>query len=388
MSKKRPAESAVHPGDRRDGPADSGDPSIDLDLVRRRTSIDWTGRSLGRLVDTHWRIESRRAVHWSDWWVAALPVVGLLDLALYVTLRSRPGVLALHLWPWAPPTLIVAMATLLVGALLSALRSRRVWTWYRGLAFLGACALVLTSGVYQTYPSSHDARPSTVPFRLPLDGPVTVAWGGPTFRTNYHVGSPAERWAYDLLVTSDGRSHRGRPGTPADYLSYGRDVRAPADGRVVALHDGDPDATPGRPDRGRRAGNHVVIDVARGEYLFIAHLRAHSLRVAVGEDVTQGQVLGQVGNSGNSSEPHVHLHLQDTPTPEFGEGIPMAFVNYRLVGTTTVVPRGFPLGGQRRGAFLGQIVERAEHVTATQATEGAAPAVPTQRQRQPAAAAP
>jgi len=381
MSTKRPANlSPDSSGSRRSAPVDSVDPSINLDLVHRRTSIAWTGRSLGRLVDAHSRIESRRAVHWSDWWVAALPVVGLVDLALYMTLQSRPGVLALRLWPWAPPTLIVGMATLLVGALLSARRLRRVWTWYRGLAFVGACALVLTSGVYQTYPSSHDGQPSTVPFRLPLDGPVTVAWGGPTFRTNYHVASPPERWAYDLLVTSDGRSHRGAAATAVDYLSYGRDVRAPADGRIVALHDGDPDALPGRPDRGRRAGNHVVIEVGPAEYLFIAHLRAHSLRVAVGDIVLQDQVVGQVGNSGNSSEPHVHLHLQDTPTLESGEGIPLTFVDYRLVGTTSIVPRGFPLGGQRRGAFLGQIVERA---TATQADDHAARGVLT-----PAPAAP
>ena len=186
---------------------------------------------------------------------------------------------------------------------------------------------------------------------------MTVAWGGPTYRVNYHVGSPPERWGYDLLVTQGNRTHAGSGATVTDYWTYGRQVRAPADGTVIAVHDGEPDAVPGRPDRDCRAGNHVVLQVAPGEDLFIAHLQAGSLAVAPGQRVSQGEVIARVGNSGNSSEPHVHLHLQDTPTPDWGEGIPMEFSGYRVANQAEVVERGMPLGGQRRGEFLGQIVE-------------------------------
>jgi murein DD-endopeptidase MepM/ murein hydrolase activator NlpD len=325
----------------------------------RWSSLEWTGKSLSKLSDAQARFESRRSFHASDWWMVGLPVVALLDLALYLTLHSRPGALGVRLWAWAPAALMVAIALLLVGALVSALRSRRTWTWFRGGAFIGLCLLVPSVTAYLTYPSSHDERPSAVRFQLPLDGPITVAWGGPTLRVNYHVASPGERWAYDLLVTEQGRSHRGDPADVMSYFAYGREVRAPAAGRVHTVHDGDPDAVPGRPDRHRRAGNHIVLEVAPDEYLLIAHLKAGSIAVRPGDMVAAGQVLGRVGNSGNTSEPHVHLHLQDAPVPDAGEGIPLLFTSYRDIATGDLVARGIPEGGQRRGQFLGQIVESA-----------------------------
>jgi hypothetical protein len=327
--------------------------------LRRRSSLEWTGHSLVRLSSAHARVEARRALHASDWWIVGLPIVAALDLTLYVTLRSRPGALAAWLWLWAPSTLMAAIALLLGGALISALRAGRTWTWYRGAAFVGTVMLVPTVTAYLTYPSSYDDRPSAVAFRLPLDGPVTVAWGGPTHRVNYHVGSPAERWAYDLLITANGRSADGDPARLESYLAYGRPVLAPAAGTVVAVHDGDPDAEPGRPDRPRRAGNHVVLEVAPRQYLVIAHLRAGSVAVRTGDRARAGQIIGRVGNSGNTSEPHVHVHLQDEPAPDRGEGIPMLFSDYRVLPGLEVVPRGMPLGGQRRRQFRGQIVESA-----------------------------
>ena len=111
----------------------------------------------------------------------------------------------------------------------------------------------------------------------------------------------------------------------------------------------------------RAAGNYVVVEVAPREFLFIAHLQAGSVAVAPGDRVAAGQVIGRVGNSGNSSEPHVHLHLQDTPTSYLGEGIPFFFHGYRVHGVETA--RGMPIGGRERrsrawpGAFTGDIVE-------------------------------
>jgi len=332
--------------------------------LRRRSSLEWTGHSLSRLSAAHARVEARRTLHASDWWIVGLPIVAALDLALYLTLRSRPGALAAWLWPWAPSTLMAAIALLLAGALISALRAGRTWTWYRGAAFAGTVMLVPSVTAYLTYPSSYDDRPSRVAFQLPLAGPVTVAWGGPTHRVNYHVASPAERWAYDLLVTAGGRSVNGDPARLESYLAYGRPVLAPAAGTVVAVHDGDPDAPPGRPDRQRRAGNHVVLAVAPREYLVMAHLRAGSLTVRAGDRVQAGQVIGRVGNSGNTTEPHVHLHLQDEPTPDRGEGIPLFFSDYRVVPGAEVIPRGMPLGGQRRRRFRGQVVESAAPASA------------------------
>jgi murein DD-endopeptidase MepM/ murein hydrolase activator NlpD len=174
---------------------------------------------------------------------------------------------------------------------------------------------------------------------------------------------PDQRWAYDLLITEDGRSHRNGGSRLDDYYAYGRPVLAPAAGVVRATYDDQADGPVGQWAFLRSTGNHLILEVAPAEFLFIAHLQRHSIVVAPGDRVRAGQVIGRVGNSGNSSEPHVHLHLQDTPTPYLGEGIPFYFHNYLTGGVR--VERGMPAGGRQRrsrgwpGAFTGQIVEHA-----------------------------
>jgi murein DD-endopeptidase MepM/ murein hydrolase activator NlpD len=294
------------------------------------------------------------ATQWTDRWIHAVLPLGAAHVLLALTLQARPGPIGPVLFTWGPVTLVTAAAGLLGAALWSAVRGRATWTWRRAAALLGLVAIVGTMGVYETYPSSHDGTPSAIDFRLPLDGPVTVAWGGPTAEVNYHVASPGERWGYDLLVTVDGRTYRTDGREPADYHAYGRPVLAPAGGRIVRVRDGVPDAVPGRPDRWRGAGNHVVIEVAPGEYLFVAHLRPGTLRVREGQLVEQGDALGEVGNSGHSTEPHVHLHLQDRPDPDSGEGIPLRFGNTWLAGADPRVRRTMPEGGTRNGQYVGE----------------------------------
>ncbi|MGH9382856.1 MAG: M23 family metallopeptidase [Vicinamibacterales bacterium] len=91
----------------------------------------------------------------------------------------------------------------------------------------------------------------------------------------------------------------------------------------------------------------------------LAHLKAGTINFLPGQRIRQGDVLGEVGNSGNSSEPHVHLHLQDTPLPDRREGILFFFSNYVLddgMPTGTVVARGIPEGGIREGRYVGDVV--------------------------------
>lgn len=325
------------------------------------SSVQWTwsGRSLARLIEVHSRVQARRAPHRSDWWIWGVPPLAAAHLGGFLALRSRPGRLGPVLWKWGPPILAVAAGVLLLAALWSAVWNRRMWSPRRLAGYLGLIVLVLTIARYQAYPSSHDGMPSRAAFRLPLAGPVTVAWGGASPRQNYHAGTPAERWAYDLLVTRAGVSHRGDGESLADYYAFERPVGAPADGLVVSVRDGEPDVAPGRTRRGQGPGNHVVIEVAPGEYLFVAHLRQGSVRVSTGERVTTGRLLGLVGNSGHTTEPHVHLHLQDSPVASEGEGIPFAFSGYVLIASGQRVDRGMPTGGTRRGRFTGQIVEAA-----------------------------
>ena len=258
-----------------------------------------------------------------DWWVRGVPAVVTLHVLGLVLLSTRPGPLALWMWYVGPIVLAAVTALLLIGSLRSARRWRHGVHRWHVVGYVALVLVVVTLPLYDPYPSSYDEHPSTVTFRVPFDEPTTVAWGSATADANYHVYLPDQRWAYDLLMTRDGRSFRGAGTELDDYYVYGFPVLAPASGAVFAAHDGEVDV----PISGRRLalaglGNHVGLKVGQDQYLFIGHLQPGSVQVAVGERVTIGQALGRVGNSGNSSEPHVHLHLQDTPRRHFGEGIP------------------------------------------------------------------
>ena len=188
---------------------------------------------------------------------------------------------------------------------------------------------------------------------LPLSGTWTVANGGPDPDTSHSWSIPGQRFAYDFVVTDErGKTHRGDGRRLEDYYAFGAPVRAPADGVVVKAKDGRRDyARPGEMDPfvTNLLGNFVVIDHGGGEYSLLAHLRRGSVRVKPGDRVTQGQVVGEVGNSGNSSEPHLHFQVQDSPHFLFSASLPVRFSGYRRLvrdGETfrpEAVEEGFPV---------------------------------------------
>jgi hypothetical protein len=296
-----------------------------------------------------------------DWWIWGVPVLALLHLTLFTTLHARPGRIGVVLWHVGIPALAALAVLLLLGALARALRRRQVWSRVRvaGLAALAGLATAPT--VYRVYPSSHDARPSQVHFRLPMDGPIRVAWGGDNPKTNYHTAVASERWAYDLLVTRDGSTHRGNGLLLADYYAWDKPVRAPAAGTVQAASDGEEDVPRGERFRGTALGNHVVIEVAPREFVVIAHLRRGSVRVRPEMRVQAGEEIGRAGNSGNTTEPHVHIHLQDAAPPALAEGIPMFFHGYRLHGAE--IGRGMPRGGRESRRYVGDEVEQIRNLS-------------------------
>jgi len=102
-------------------------------------------------------------------------------------------------------------------------------------------------------------------------------------------------------------------------------------------------------------GNQVVMEVAPGQFLFLCHLQPGSIVVKKGDQVKEGQVVGRVGNSGNTSQPHLHIHVQDSSEPDFAEGIPLYFHNYEVNGQ--FVERGMPMGGFKEDRPSGEIVE-------------------------------
>ncbi len=108
--------------------------------------------------------------------------------------------------------------------------------------------------------------------------------------------------------------HRGDPSVPTSYLAYGEPVRSVADGKVVRVVDGLPDMPIGPPSNAENpAGNHVVVHHGRRGFGYYAHLAPGSPTVTEGEVVAEGTILGKVGNSGNTSSPHLHFHMADGP---------------------------------------------------------------------------
>ena len=184
------------------------------------------------------------------------------------------------------------------------------------------------------------------PLRLPSDGEWFVFWGGRTLDENYHSVTVDQHFAYDLVMVRDGVSHPAGAKTNAEYYCWNAAIVAPADGTVVTSVDGIEDNVPGVMNPSAPPGNHIVIDHGNGEYSLLAHFRRGTVAVKVGDKVKAGDILGHCGNSGNSSEPHLHYHLQNGP--KFGagaEGLPAQFRDYCADGKQ--VAAGEPRKGQR-----------------------------------------
>jgi hypothetical protein len=149
--------------------------------------------------------------------------------------------------------------------------------------------------------------------RLPFRGTWWVFWGGRSERENYHARFLDRRHAVNFAVWRGTGTYEGDGLRNEDYGAWNQPVLAPADGTVVVAVDGIRDNRPRFEATHHKApaGNHVLIDLGNEEYALLAHLRKGSVRVKVGQAVKAGEVIGQCGNSGNSAEPHIHLHLQD-----------------------------------------------------------------------------
>ena len=190
---------------------------------------------------------------------------------------------------------------------------------------------------------------------LPFAG-LWLARNSPARRVPSHgTDLLGERYAIDFIGvdhrhrTADRRDWRTFLATePAErFFAYGRPILAPADGVVVAVHDGEIDHVGrrsqltlvpyalGQAARLRQgveaiAGNYLIIALRdSGAFVALVHLRAGSIRVALGEEVTTGQPIADCGNSGNSTQPHVHVQVMDSPDLSVARGVPMAFRRFR-----------------------------------------------------------
>ena len=161
---------------------------------------------------------------------------------------------------------------------------------------------------------------------LPFKGRWLVFWGGDTKELNQHHDVPNQRFAFDFLgANEEGQTRKGDGTVNEDYLAFGREILAPAAGKVTDVITGVRDNVPGSMNPYSGLGNAVFIQHREYEVSVLAHLKLGSITVKVGDKVKRGQVVGLCGNSGNSSEAHLHYHLQNTPIIQDGTGIKCYF---------------------------------------------------------------
>jgi murein DD-endopeptidase MepM/ murein hydrolase activator NlpD len=160
-------------------------------------------------------------------------------------------------------------------------------------------------------------------FRLAVDG--------------IHLVKP-ETFAIDWMQLQGGRLFSGDGSRNEQYFCFGADILSVAAGTVVSIRDGMPEESPNQPvtavmQPADYAGNAVVVQIAPGTWATYAHLQPGSIHVAVGDHITAGQLLGTLGNSGNSTAPHLHFQLSDGADILTSNSLPFVFDQYVLGGT-------------------------------------------------------
>ncbi|MEK7265452.1 MAG: M23 family metallopeptidase [Pseudomonadota bacterium] len=221
----------------------------------------------------------------------------------------------------------------------------------QAVAFRGAreAARVRVNGGVAARDLPISIEQSKIAYSFPLQGAWYVA-AGSSFHTG-HRWSPMEEFAYDFVqLGADLRTHRGKGTRFADYYAYREPVLAAAPGKVVIAINDEPEnvAAMKRADEttevyferlqqeqfariaggGRGVGgSQVMIDHGNGEYSFYAHLKPGSVRVKEGDVVETGALLGLLGSSGNSTEPHLHFQVCDAPDPLLCAGVPVKWAD-------------------------------------------------------------
>jgi len=178
---------------------------------------------------------------------------------------------------------------------------------------------------------------NTTKLILPFTNEWTVIWGGDTKELNYHVESEAQKNAFDIVITNEkNNSYKTDGKTNEDYYAFGKDLISPCDGEVVLAVDGIKDNVPGTLNPVYIPGNTVIIKTQNNEYLFFAHFKQYSIAVKQGQKIKQGQLLGLCGNSGNSSEPHLHFHIQNVEDMNSATGAKCYFDKINVNGQTKI----------------------------------------------------
>ncbi len=213
--------------------------------------------------------------------------------------------------------------------------------WHKGGWFPVALSLVFLLAIEIFFRQAGRSTPLKLSFPLNA-GTYCVAHGGNFKILNHHRDSKSQRYALDIVqLNSFGMRAAGvYPQRLQQYKIFGDLIYSPCVATVTSIVNVLPDLPPGEMDSKNVAGNHIVIRCDDSEvYVGLAHLMQGSVLVKAGDRVTVGQALARVGNSGNTSEPHLHIHAKRGGKPESmldGEGIPMRFAGRWLIRNSVV----------------------------------------------------
>jgi len=191
--------------------------------------------------------------------------------------------------------------------------------------------------------------------QMPIGEGVWVTVRAPSnssgHRKSFHVHEgerrAAERFAIDWVkLNEEGYLYKNEPGSNENWFSYNEPVRSVSSGKVVHVKDGLPDQQPLALAREPKSftldtvpGNTIVVEMGNGKYAIYAHLKNGSIKVEVGEEVQEGDIIGRIGNSGHSLAPHLHFHIEDRATPLTGRAIPFSIKAFDLIGKLDSLPR-------------------------------------------------
>jgi murein DD-endopeptidase MepM/ murein hydrolase activator NlpD len=162
---------------------------------------------------------------------------------------------------------------------------------------------------------------------LPFNDIWVVGNGGRDPEKNNHYSSKSQKFAYDFS-----KPHKGEGVDLEDYEAFGSEVIAPGEGTISQVIDGSIDMPIGESDGFVAPGNMLVINHENGEWSVLAHFKYNSISVKNGDRVKQGDLLGLCGNTGRTTEPHIHYHLQDGPLMSQATGLPAQFSNIQIDG--------------------------------------------------------
>lgn len=168
---------------------------------------------------------------------------------------------------------------------------------------------------------------------LPFENEWTVVWGGDTKEDNYHVVAQSQKNAFDLIIKDElGKSFRNNGQSNEDYYCFGQKLIAPCDGEVVLVVEGVKDNKPGEMNASFPTGNTIILKTINNEFLYFCHFKQHTIVVKEGQSVKQGDMLGLCGNSGNSSEAHLHYHIQNVENMNIATGVKCYFEKISVNG--------------------------------------------------------